>query len=546
MKKKYNQGSKSIGIICIILGIIFCVGTLFFHGKKLNGDFGISMAFLILMCANIGLACKKGINQLYEYTEELEKLVKTMNTKKLNEKFSVEDMQRILLTMGDEISVKEIKSAYQEFIRAYKKDTKQCRIEDYVNYEKLTEGLYMRYCDSLPGIMTSLGILGTFVSLILGLHNFNKVGDDMQGLIGSFISNVGVAFFTSIYGIVLSIFVNYVWSQIDERFENSVMEFQRLFSDAGLNCSENILWDSLYSETRAQTNEIKKLNEQFSKQLAEQLSKELVKPFEKTNLKISNLLENMQMVQNEAIKEMADKFVAEVNGIYELNNKRLEDTTSYLSQTVEKMCESSNAIKNEQDILFLQFERFVGEMKDIAGNMVTEVQNVGKQNENRENILRDMVDSLESVTLESENQVKILGSYQKSQEKQYELYEKIIERQENLLKSWDETFSRLDSYKYSMKAKENVQDEDALNKMQEEFNENMLRFDRYIQRRNGEIRDVFKEQTRKIVDCNGDFNEKLLEQMEEMNSKLSDLNTLLIAQRKEKFITRVIRKIRGN
>ena len=119
-------------------------------------------------------------------------------------------------------------------------------------------------------------------------------------------------------------------------------------------------------------------------------------------------------------------------------------------------------------------------------------------------------------------------------------------RQENLLKSWDETFSRLDSYKYSMKEKENVQDEDALNKMQEEFNENMLRFDRYIQRRNGEIGDVFKEQTRKIVDCNGDFNEKLLEQMEEMNSKLSNLNTLLIAQRKEKFITRVIRKIRGN
>jgi len=67
------------------------------------------------------------------------------------------------------------------------------------------------YNQSVPGILTSLGILGTFVGLVAGLSDFSvETADQVQVSIGVLIGGLSTAFKTSIWGVGLAILVTLV------------------------------------------------------------------------------------------------------------------------------------------------------------------------------------------------------------------------------------------------------------------------------------------------------------------------------------------------
>src|SRR5690606_19842245 len=61
-----------------------------------------------------------------------------------------------------------------------------------------------RYQQFAPGLLTTLGILGTFVGISIGLANFDA--NDIDGSIPPLLDGLKTAFITSIVGIALSIF----------------------------------------------------------------------------------------------------------------------------------------------------------------------------------------------------------------------------------------------------------------------------------------------------------------------------------------------------
>jgi len=66
------------------------------------------------------------------------------------------------------------------------------------------------YLQSVPGILTSLGILGTFVGLVAGLTDFSVgTADQVQVSIGVLIGGLSTAFRTSIWGVGLAIIVTF-------------------------------------------------------------------------------------------------------------------------------------------------------------------------------------------------------------------------------------------------------------------------------------------------------------------------------------------------
>ena len=88
-------------------------------------------------------------------------------------------------------------------------------IEDYIN-EGLVETVGKHFFNSaIPGTMTGLGILGTFIGLSMGLGSFN--GDDIYTIsdnVGPLLSGMKVAFHTSVYGIIFSLIFDYVYRSI--------------------------------------------------------------------------------------------------------------------------------------------------------------------------------------------------------------------------------------------------------------------------------------------------------------------------------------------
>lgn len=65
------------------------------------------------------------------------------------------------------------------------------------------KGRHSQFLEYAPGIMTSLGILGTFVGIVIGLLAFNV--DDIDGSIKALLAGMKTAFITSLVGMLLSV-----------------------------------------------------------------------------------------------------------------------------------------------------------------------------------------------------------------------------------------------------------------------------------------------------------------------------------------------------
>lgn len=100
--------------------------------------------------------------------------------------------------------------------------TKFVPIDDFIN-ESLLEKAGMSYYNSaMPGTLTGIGILGTFLGLSLGLASFS--GNDIYTIsdnVGPLLSGMKVAFHTSIYGIFFSLLFTFIYrSVMSAAFEN--------------------------------------------------------------------------------------------------------------------------------------------------------------------------------------------------------------------------------------------------------------------------------------------------------------------------------------
>ena len=85
----------------------------------------------------------------------------------------------------------------------------KCDIEDYIGYDLIDGVIHRERMNQVAGVMTGLGILGTFIGLSLGLENFNTgTTAEITGSIEPLMNGIKVAFHTSIYGMVFSLVFN--------------------------------------------------------------------------------------------------------------------------------------------------------------------------------------------------------------------------------------------------------------------------------------------------------------------------------------------------
>ena len=98
----------------------------------------------------------------------------------------------------------------QEFCEGLKR--KEIDIDKYFSLVNIIEIPSKRKkAELVPGILTALGILGTFLGLLIGLSELNTTSNDnLTASVGTVINGMTLAFWTSIFGILSSL----IWNQI--------------------------------------------------------------------------------------------------------------------------------------------------------------------------------------------------------------------------------------------------------------------------------------------------------------------------------------------
>lgn len=137
-----------------------------------------------------------------------------------------------------------------------------CDIDEYINEDVLSLHSWQTLVNQVPGMLTSLGILGTFIGLLIGIRGigFSTVNDALTS-VQTLLSGIQMAFYTSIAGVILSLIFNILYRSA----WNALMRSLGLFVDSfHKNVIPSVEEQTLYRERR-EFNQIAQLLDRLPK-----------------------------------------------------------------------------------------------------------------------------------------------------------------------------------------------------------------------------------------------------------------------------------------
>jgi biopolymer transport protein ExbB/TolQ len=368
-KKSYEKNIFRLRVMIIAMFLITMVITVNFqYGFT---EFFVNCATLIGMAFMIRYSKKYGMDPLNRNIEDLEFLTAKLQEMKLEWDGKAGSNAVEIFELGNLLKEEEVREQYENFEKSYyNQEIVECSISDYVNYEQLTEKLSLNFCNILPGIMTAVGILGTFVGLTIGLSGFDLSDTDtISTSIQTFVSGINVAFFTSIYGIVLSIFLNSFYNNLEERFEEKLIEVENLFDYFGMNRSKQAILVHLYKEQQKQTKSIEILTNEFTDKLAKSLADTLTASFDKTNVNIMNLMGDIKAKEASAIEDLTNMFLTGMNSRMTEEYKLMAETMKQLEDKFQMLAETVQELGVWQKELIGEIEEFINQIHTISQDM---------------------------------------------------------------------------------------------------------------------------------------------------------------------------------
>lgn len=196
MKKFTNflAGLIAAGICALMLLLSYEAGTETF---VLNAVFFAAMAIVTATALAVGFGRMRRVGKALRKGEAA--LKKAERNPQTPNPFADE-------TDGSPFGLEALDSKIREYRAKTRKSGFTADPEDYVNEDVSDSYAGAAVLESVPDVLTSLGVLGTFVGLIWGMRGFNPVSyEAMAESITSLIDGVKVAFATSIMGISLSL-----------------------------------------------------------------------------------------------------------------------------------------------------------------------------------------------------------------------------------------------------------------------------------------------------------------------------------------------------
>ena len=233
--------------------------------KNIVFNFAFLAVMLIIMLVGVGI----GFVRLNQTRAGLDRATGKM--KQLAQ--SGGNMASITTPGSTLFDVPYLDAKYQEYLTFLHKTNSPTDIGDYIGEYEINNYTHRRLVEMVPDILTSLGILGTFVGLVLGLRGFNPnsyeaMSSSVEGLIGG----IKVAFVTSIYGLSLSLTFSY-WLR---GTLTAVSESLDRFLDAYYTCvvppTDATAMNHIIANQNSQTKLMQQMQKDLAKEVAQSLS----------------------------------------------------------------------------------------------------------------------------------------------------------------------------------------------------------------------------------------------------------------------------------
>ncbi len=401
-----RRGYETLIIITyfVMLAVFVCL-NLFSKGGAMdvrniivNGALFVIAGMIFFVCITGSLMPVAAISRdLSRVSAKVEEDAKHSH-KYLWEKYRQENTE----LFRDKILSKQYKDYQYELERIVHNDKAyyKCDIEEYIGYDLIDSVIHRESLNQVAGVMTGLGILGTFIGLTLGLQSFNTgTTAEITNSIEPLMNGIKVAFHTSIFGMIFSLVFNYVYKRRLDEGESAVREFLTVYkkfvmpdtSAEGVNRmmelmqkqTDAVVLLSDYADIKAR-NQIEQLSKVVDVFISE-LNKSLGNSF--TNL--SNIVNSTMTLQSSNEKKMRE--------IFENNLGTAEGVEGIL---------------RESQALNASLKNYVSEVQFMEKSIAAEMESLRKLSENN----RQMIEAIpkevdETFKIINENLQMISKSY---------------------------------------------------------------------------------------------------------------------------------------
>lgn len=371
MKAKVKKVNRPVIIWILVIAIM-----VFWTIKSGNFTFQNSWITLLMLAIMGGFVIAgqfKGLNPLIKMTKSISSVTARIEQMRSNQEGTLWEQIRKEKSLFGNNKLDSMFEAYKyEMDRLYREheENVQCDIAEYINEDNIEEEIHIHFLEQISGIMTGLGILGTFIGLAIGLSQFKNDGvDQMISSIAPLIDGIKVAFYTSIYGVILSLGFNLYYKFCQGRFNKSLEEFYDIFYRYVTHIPANDMANQLLHYQQSQTLAMEQFAETISVQFAKSFQQIAAPTFQQIGDTMSNLSEHMEQTlktlsdqisnkQKESMEEIVENFITQMN-------MSLGGSFEQLRNAIDELCEGQQKTAKDVNQLISHLESTIHEIDEI-------------------------------------------------------------------------------------------------------------------------------------------------------------------------------------
>ena len=263
-----------------------------------------NLCFLAVMLMIMAVGLGIGFSRFVQTRSGLDRATKKM--KQLS--MSGGNMATITSPGATLFGVPYLDAKYQEYLSFLHKTNSPTDIGDYIGEYEINNYTHRRLVEMVPDILTSLGILGTFVGLVLGLRGFNPTSyEAMSGSVETLIKGIKVAFVTSIYGLSLSLAFSYWLRGTLTSVSESLDRFLDAYYTTVVPPTDATAMNHIIANQNSQTKLMQQMQKDLAKEVAQSLSASIQPTVEHLDQTMDNFTDVVTLNQEKLMENIAER-----------------------------------------------------------------------------------------------------------------------------------------------------------------------------------------------------------------------------------------------
>lgn len=286
-----------------------------------------------------------------------------------------------------------------------------CDVEDYINEDTaIDEANNLQLAEMIPGVMVSLGILGTFLGLVTGLSGLALTDDTatMLSAIDQLIGGMSTAFLTSIFGVIASLTFNFLNRYNTGKAQRALSHFIDAFQQYGMPKPVDDR-TQLIAMQQEQTAYLRTAVEEVSARLVTQIEQSILRALLPVQRSMDNFIVAATREQVEGIDRVAARFVermdAAMGGRLQNLSDKLDEMAASNRATQQDMKAAAEAIATmTQDVVNMHAlsQSVLEQFQAYTADMSLNKQNVQESAARCARMIEEAQASLSRMTQEAE------------------------------------------------------------------------------------------------------------------------------------------------